>query len=377
MPTQKIGLVFIMSAMLPQALQAQSGVKGAGILKELNAARGQATLTLNAELAKNAQTAAEKVHSDLGSDPFPWNVRFQGMQKGQGEYQCVMLCRKSSSGKDAIKVWGPNGDQGHFLRRADTAAKLVENLKDSTFAQKVAGGLWSSDYKLAGIGYSENKEGQAVTVFLRTKLPLPLTNGVYFPKVKRPTELAKLRQEVLARGNKARNNSDYRKNLNQQNGKPLYALNLTGGKTATGPNKTEVVYRAKGQLQDLTLDTTLNKAAQFHAEYMATRGYASQPASPPGRGHTGPAANASPTGTDMITLDNRVKHYGWTESTTEATGGPASRLDEFPANWMSTDTHYRPWFNVDGRYTRMGIGIAQDSNGKWWCVAVSDRLVNP
>lgn len=45
-------------------------------------------------------------------------------------------------------------------------------------------------------------------------------------------------------------------------------------------------------------------------------------------------------------------------------GGPA---DAFPEGWMRSETHYRPWFNIDFKTVSMGLGAAKTKNGWFFC----------
>src|SRR5690349_10346791 len=85
--------------------------------------------------------------------------------------------------------------------------------------------------------------------------------GIYFPAVRVPKDLDRFRALALAVGNLGRRDPDFRK----KNGSKT-ATDLSG---ETVPLDGKEVPIVKIQ-QDLVLNETLNKAAQFQAEYCAS-----------------------------------------------------------------------------------------------------------
>ncbi len=75
----------------------------------------------------------------------------------------------------------------------------------------------------------------------------------------------------------------------------------------------------------------------------------------------------------MFDASDRVVYFGGANAV-EAAG--VGGLGSFPHGWMAGETHFRPWFNVDGCYPEIGYGAAQSMSGNWYYVAVPVRL-NP
>ena len=162
---------------------------------------------------------------------------------------------------------------------------------------------------------------------------------------------------MLSIGNIARRDPNYR-----SRNKCKVVTDLSA-KTTMINGKQETIYHDRKQapyFQDLTLDPNLNKAAQFQAEHMARTKYV---------GHDGPAKFK---GTPMKSLDDRLKHFK--TGPTEGEGAGAGRVFDYPAGWAKSDTHFRPWFNVNARVTKVGLGAAKGSDNKWYFVVVSNKV---
>ena len=104
--------------------------------------------------------------------------------------------------------------------------------------------------------------------------------------------------------------------------------------------------------------------AQFQAEYQAYRNAI---------GHDGPSRYFDPVSgktVNMYDMSDRAKFFG-VESVVEAAGQGSP--GDFPHGWMKSETHFRPWFNVDGCYPEIGYGAAKSSSGSWYFVAVPVR----
>ena len=175
--------------------------------------------------------------------------------------------------------------------------------------------------------------------------------GSYFPAARVPARLPEVQQAMADYGNAERKTAGFRRTV--------------GAKVATNIDMRPASITSKEGLEefvfpqaDLVLDDKLNEAAQYFAEALATGN---------GSVHDGPAQWTDPTGkvVSMRTLGDRFSYFGAVGGAEIATGDGGSALGEFPFQWMAGDTHYRWFWGVDGRYTRIGYGAAQDANGRW------------
>lgn len=189
--------------------------------------------------------------------------------------------------------------------------------------------------------------------------------GIYYPAVKRPADLDALRAEMLAFGNLARRDADYRKKY-----KTKTAFDLSGDTVTTSVGR-EKIYKknpAPPYFSDVSLNDKLNEAAQFQAEYMASIGRMT---------HDGPSTYRDPKSgavVNMHDVDKRSVFFGGPQNVVEAAGeGPPG---VYPHGWMVTDTHFRPWFEIDGSYPMIGYGAALGANGKWYFAAVPVRYAD-
>ena len=175
--------------------------------------------------------------------------------------------------------------------------------------------------------------------------------GAYYNSVQVPDDLATFYQAMLDYGNAGRRDPDFRKN----NGAKV-ATDLSGLTTQTdlrGP--TENVFKqnpAPPYFAPHVLNDQLNKMAQFQAEYNASIRRVS---------HDGPQSyfdKESNKNVNMSDMEQRAVFFK-VENTVEAAGG--GRLGDSPHNWMKSDTHFRPWFNIDGCYPEIGYGAAREA----------------
>lgn len=144
-------------------------------------------------------------------------------------------------------------------------------------------------------------------------------------------ELNQVRGYLLTIANAARANTNYRRAAGAKT-----ALNIPAG------------------LTPLVLDDKLNQAAQVQAEYCAKVKEATHD-------------NADP---DQADMGKRLKNVGWEELAYEA-AGQGDLLNACPECWMTSETHYRPWWNFDNQVsTKIGYGVAKADNGTWYFVAV-------
>lgn len=144
-------------------------------------------------------------------------------------------------------------------------------------------------------------------------------------------ETASALQAMLVITNSIRANPEYRK----QNNCKLFRDLPTG-------------------LKPLRYDAALLKAAQNQAEYCASIQEATHDQNDP----------------DMATMDKRLAFFKAKDLPSyEAAGGGS--LTNCPTVWMKSETHFRPWWDLDGEVvTTLGFGFAKASNGNWYFVAV-------
>ena len=189
--------------------------------------------------------------------------------------------------------------------------------------------------------------------------------GMFYSSVQIPANLEALRAQMLAYGNVGRRDPDFRK----VNGSKT-ATDLSGDTVQTlgGSNRVFKQNSTPPYFLDSTLDAKLNQAAQFQAEYNASVNRMS---------HDGPSTFADPeTGKrgSMRDLGARADFFGIPRNVVEAAGGGKAR--DNPHGWMVSDTHFRPWFGVDGVYPTLGYGAARSASGDWHFVAVATRYAD-
>lgn len=144
-------------------------------------------------------------------------------------------------------------------------------------------------------------------------------------------ELGEVRDYLLAIANAGRANPNYRKSAGAKK-----HLDLQSG------------------LQPLVFNDFYNKAAQIQAEYCARVKQA-----------THDNADAG-----METVASRLKSVGFPKGAYEA-AGQGGLLNECPTCWMKSETHHKPWWNLEGEIvTEVGFGVAKADNGTWYFVAV-------
>lgn len=144
-------------------------------------------------------------------------------------------------------------------------------------------------------------------------------------------ELNEARDYWLAIANAGRANTNYRRQAGAKT-----ALNLPAG------------------LKPLVLNDYYNKAAQIQAEYCAKVKQATHDNDDP----------------KLATVELRLKSVGLDKGAYEA-AGQGGLLNECPTCWMKSETHYRPWWNLDNEIvTEVGFGAAKADNGNWYFVAV-------
>ncbi len=176
--------------------------------------------------------------------------------------------------------------------------------------------------------------------------------GQYFANTHAPRELSLFREATLAIANDARRNPNYRKNAGAQT-----ATDFSGDTilTRTGPVK---LFKVPSRTQapyfnDLVLNDSLNRSAQFLAEYQAEVGKSS---------HEGPR---SFQGKDLSTFSTRLTNFGYGGIASE--GVASGPLLAAPTVWLRADTdHYKPFFNVGADYKEIGFGVARGKDQNWY-----------
>lgn len=143
-------------------------------------------------------------------------------------------------------------------------------------------------------------------------------------------EIVEARKAFLVIANAARQNPNYRRE-----------------------NKCTKILDLPGGLKPLVLDDALTTAAQDQADYCAKVKQATHSQPDPEKANVG----------------LRVKAAGREGTVYEAAGGGA--LADCPKIWMTSNTHYRPWWNLDGQaVTMVGFGVRKADDGTWYFVAV-------
>lgn len=169
--------------------------------------------------------------------------------------------------------------------------------------------------------------GEMTAVAKATKLLKDLS-----PKAKlNDNEKASVLQALLVITNDIRANSEYRK----QNDCKLFR-DLPSG------------------LKPLKYDGALIRAAQNQAEYCAKVKEATHDQDDP----------------IMADLGKRMAFFKAKDLPAyEAAGGGS--LSDCPTVWMKSETHFRPWWNLDGQVVNsVGFGFAKSADGNWYFVAV-------
>lgn len=184
-----------------------------------------------------------------------------------------------------------------------------------------------------------------------------IKNGKYFPETQIPVELNAIRVDMLKIANLGRQNPKYRVNNKEAN-------DLSGESVVT-QNGEEKIFKnsvTPPYFNDLVLNDALNKAAQFQAEWQAKIQDVT---------HQGPKEfNGKPTThawqrTIAFDFDNDKYQL-------EGEGGAAAQsVDVFPENWMKSETHYRPWFNIGHDVRQIGLGLAKGANGIWYATVIA------
>lgn len=275
--------------------------------------------------------------------------------------------------RGTVSYRGTGAFQMSWWQNLDPTSAGWQQATDELKKQAIVSGTWKS----ADVQVNVTQDASAAPLRLpipeltlaktaMSKLAATSAPGTFFPNVTVPKDLAGYRAQMLAYGNAGRRDPNFRKD----NGMPV-PFDLTGDSVVTKTGATEKVFKQNATapwFADHRSDPALDKAAQFQAEYLASRGEPMSPAS-----HTGPASYTDPsTGKTgkMTHQSDRSAFFGGPRNAVEAASG--SGPGGSPHSWMTSTTHFRPWFNVAGTYPRIGYGIARAANGNWYQVAVPE-----
>ena len=183
--------------------------------------------------------------------------------------------------------------------------------------------------------------------------------GEYYPDAQVPVDINGFREDMLKIGNLAREDPDYRKKHGEKEATDL------SGDTVTIGGQEEKIYKhhpTPPYFDDLVLNDTLNKAAQFQAEYLASTKKDTAL-------HYGPDNYEGKT---MNILGDRINYFGYPYGV-EGEGISTlwdSIMTRSPETFFQGDTHFRPWFNIGTDVREMGIGVAYN-DGIWYTVVVA------
>ncbi|MCW5842218.1 MAG: PD40 domain-containing protein [Caldilinea sp.] len=282
----------------------------------------------------------------------------------------------------------PQFDKGELalVRKPGTDAMLwIDGHLNSTVGEPLIGQLpvpKAGEWKTVAMVILVSPNAESPTL----RLPIPETTlaltrmselgeqtqaGRYYSGVEMPADLDAFRSQMLAYGNLGRRDPDFRKNNGSACALDLSADTVLTDKDGHAPyscTEGEKVFRQSETppfFADHVLNAALNEAAQFQAEYQASIRRT---------GHDGPASYSDPkTGKsgNLAGLGDRVAFFGAPANVVEAAG--CCSPGDFPHGWMASDSHFRPWFNVDGCYPEFGYGAAKGSDGKWYFAAVAVR----
>lgn len=238
--------------------------------------------------------------------------------------------------QDGSFTWVTGSGMGADWKGCNTKDALWPDFADALASLATSAEGWSSAKVI--IAESSGKEAPNVRLNLDGSAGTPSEEKVALWRLADLTSKEHLSSEELeeARGfmltvaNAGRANPGYRREM--------------GSKTALNLPK---------NLKPLELDEKLNEAAQHQAEYCAK-------VKEPTHDQDDPK---------YATLGDRLKLFTGSEiAGAEAAG--AGGLQDYPTGWMKSETHYRPFWNLEGPITHVGFGIAKGSDGNWYVVAV-------
>lgn len=140
-------------------------------------------------------------------------------------------------------------------------------------------------------------------------------------------EMDEARSCMLIIANEGRTNQNYRKEYNCKQD-----LDLPGG------------------LVPFVLADELNQAAQEQADYQAKTN------------------DVTHDNSSYKDYDDRMRKNGIKGPNYEACAG--GNLQDTPSVWMKSETHYRPFWNLETPVTHVGFGLAKGSDGMWYTTAI-------
>lgn len=269
--------------------------------------------------------------------------------------------------RGAIAFSRNGGVENGAFANMDTKSPHWKAVSDQIKAQARPKGTW----KYADLMVLHNPSDTPPTVRipipeiqqLRTKLAAlnggPTKPGQFYSDVKIPADLEQVRSLMLAYGNAGRRAPDFR----LKNGSKT-ATDLSRDTVATLSNSAEKVNKdnpTPPYFNDHALDSKLNDAAQLQAEYQASILSVT---------HDGPRQFKNPKTGKVVSLFKLEDRASFFDIGNVVEGCGAGTIDQYPHGWMASDTHFRPWFNVDKFTTTIGYGVAKGSDGTWYFAAV-------
>jgi hypothetical protein len=194
-------------------------------------------------------------------------------------------------------------------------------------------------------------------------------SGRYFPNVRVPQNLEGYRDAMVTYGNLARRDPNWRRNAGA-----TIATDLSGTRVRTlrrGEWVWDKIFkdnRRPPYFNDVTTHPQLDKACQWHAEYMATKQLAR---------HQALGETFGPQECSMELPWDRAKCFGYDGLIKgEAAGAPSRQPGYEPHGILASKGHFRPWFNIGARIPYFGVGVAQGRDGLWYTCFLAGRCPN-
>ena len=192
--------------------------------------------------------------------------------------------------------------------------------------------------------------------------------GKYYPSVRVPVDMDTFIKMVMIVGNEGRRDPDFRKKAGKKWATDLsgdWATQMLSYTEQDKPGVPQKIYKdnpTPPYFDDLVVSKELSEACQFHAEYQAFTQKG---------GHDGPTnfTGGGIVNKDMSDIMKRATHFlgrSPNGAVLEGGGSGDKSPDADPESWMKTETHYRPWFNIEYRTIAIGYGTAQGANGGWY-----------
>lgn len=254
----------------------------------------------------------------------------------------IRLDNKAEPQRWASDDWKNNGEfknQADLIRALDSGVGPFDNSWRSIDLLALK---WDSDTP-PQLTFSEEVPLIDQLKARRAELAKQTRPGKFYPEVKVPADLEGYRAVMLEICNLGRRDPDYRKK-----NKTSSDLRAEYAQTDIGPQKIHHHSQTPPLFRDIALDERLNDAAQIQAEWAAKTNY---------MGHDGPP---NYQGNNLKDFSPRVVHFAPKYGSAVEAGG----WDTSPESWMNSETHYRPWFNIDHDVSIVGFGAAIGGDGK-------------